>query len=66
MFRWLKCLWSVPAPTPCPYCPNPDRDTIYESWHGCEWKMGKDGGDPPCVCDGYGSNRQLGKLGMGR
>src|ERR1700730_18172870 len=49
-------------PLLCPYRPNPDRNSFIDLWRGCEWKNppGIIGADPPCVCDGYPSSRQLG------
>lgn len=67
MFGWLKDWFTPGPPTPCPYCSNPDRDSIFDSehpWKGCKYVTSKSGEDPPCVCDGYPSNSQLGQLGM--
>ena len=63
IFSWLL---GHRSPTPCPYCPNKDRDSIFEHWNGCEYRQSGSGEDPPCVCDGYASNSQLDRLGMGR
>jgi hypothetical protein len=65
MFKWLNA-WCV-SPTPCPYCANPDRNSIFDSehpWNGCKHVTSKSGEDPPCVCDGYASNGQLSTLGL--
>ena len=55
------------ATTPCPYCANPDRNSIFDAehpWNGCKHVTSKSGEDPPCVCDGYASSGQLSTLGL--
>lgn len=61
-----------PQTVPCPYCPNPDRDSVFDGWEGCQYdraaaeKHGVIGADPPCVCDGYGTEEQMHRLGLAR
>jgi hypothetical protein len=52
----------------CPYCSNPDRNSVYGNWEGCKWLNPNpgNGSDPPCVCDGYGTKRQMRQLGLGQ
>lgn len=71
---WLKRLFTrrfKPAePVPCPYCPNPDRDSVFDNWKGCLYdaeeaaRKGIIGADPPCICDDYGTKPQRANLGV--
>lgn len=64
LLHWLG--WTAPRiPTPCPYCPNPDRDDNGNAIGGsragnCQWvedKRVSRGSDAPCVTDNYGTLR---------
>lgn len=70
----LRAWWRAPRmparTVPCPYCANPDRDSVFDDWKGCLYDekaaaaKGIVGGDPLCVCDGYPTEDQLSQLGM--
>jgi len=70
LIRWV---FGIPAPAierapvPCPYCPNPDRNSVFNSWAGCQWvedSRVSSGADPPCVCDDHPTREQLSNLGL--
>lgn len=55
---------------PCPYCPNPDRRSVFDNWKGCQFdhaaaeELGIIGADPPCVGDDFPTDWQLAQLGL--
>lgn len=67
---WLFGPRRVVVPTPCPYCANPDRNSVFDDLKGCLYDekaaavKGIVGGDPPCVCDDYPADWQLSRLGL--
>jgi hypothetical protein len=59
VLMWATSPRKPRVPTPCPYCPQPDRDSVFDAPENCHWINPNEGNgsDPPCVCDNYGTRR---------
>ena len=68
LWKWLRGPFGekLPrVPVQCPYCANPDRNSVLgpdgfdrstATWRGCQWIEDRRisiGADPPCLIDNY-------------